>query len=56
MKNELFKSHFATGTEAEVEVDAYLASKPSEWFYHEIEMYKDQLKACIKNKGDYKKF
>lgn len=53
LKNDMFKSHFATGIEAEVEVNAYLAEKSPEWFYHGIEMYKDQIEACIKNKGDY---
>lgn len=52
MKRELLGSRFATEIEVEVEINTYLASKSSDWFYHGIEMYKDKIKTCFWNKGD----
>ena len=53
MKNELFRSKFDSGNEAETEVTSYFASKSSDWFYHGISMIRNQFLRCIENKGAY---
>lgn len=53
MKMELKKYFFNDIDELETEVIHYFDSKPTEWYFRGISMYKDQLTNCIQNKGDY---
>lgn len=53
MKKELLNTRFDNNNDLKCKIMAYFDSKSTDWFYHGIEMFKDQLDLVIKNKGGY---